>query len=237
METRSLTIKIAHRVVDNEINTKEKLLRLLVDLQGYGFQGVEFDVRQTNDQQFVVFHDARFPQIKQPIRKYSLFELRKEAEEKDSPFLTLEEVLRTIPISFLVQVDIKDKRIDVKRLVKVLQQYRAPDRIIVSSFYPQVILQLLRHGVKYRWLITSISRRRNPIHMFYAIMPTMIALKCQATGIAPHQCLVGKNLVLKAHKSGLTVATWTVNNPKIIKRLEEYKIDYIVADYRIYKTK
>lgn len=237
MKIHSSIIKIAHRIVDDEINSKEKLSRLLAKLQDYGFGGVEFDIRQTNDQQFVVFHDARFPQLRHLIRKYSLSELLKEAKEKNFSFLTLGEVLKIIPSSFWVQVDIKDKIINVELLVKALQQSQSLNRIIVSSFYPHTILQLSRHNIKQRWFLVNISIKRNPIHIFYAIMPLIFALKCQATGIAAHQCLVSKNLLLKAHKAGLTAATWTVNNFKTMKHLEKYKLDYIIVDYRIYKIK
>ncbi|MEK7664840.1 MAG: glycerophosphodiester phosphodiesterase [Patescibacteria group bacterium] len=222
---------IAHRIVNETICNKEALKKLLTDLQNKNVWGAEFDIRQTKDSEFIAFHDAKFSQLKRNIKDYTLEELKKEATKNNFSFLTVEEVLKIVPPSFLIQIDIKDKKISIEPLIKVLRQSQLLNQIIVSSFYPHIILQLSGcEEIKHRWLLVNISTKRNLFHIFYAVMPIRFALKCKATGIAPQQYLVSKNLLLKAHKTGLTVATWTIDNLEEIKRLEKYGLDYIIAD-------
>jgi glycerophosphoryl diester phosphodiesterase len=237
MENHSV-IKIAHRIIDDEINSKKKLSELLKKLQTYEFGGIEFDIRQTHDEQFLVFHDAHIPLLRQTISNYSLRELLEEARGKNVSLLTLQEVLEIIPSSFFIQIDIKDKKINVEGLVNILKQHTSPNQIILSSFYPNIILQLSRYdNINQRWLLTNLDIRRNVIHIFYALMPIKFALKCRATGIAPQQNLISKKLLLKAHNLGLTVATWTIDNFETMKRLEKCELDYMIVDYRIYDEK
>jgi glycerophosphoryl diester phosphodiesterase len=120
--------------------------------------------------------------------------------------------------------------ITIKKFLEVISNFNIASRLIVSSFYPKLLLGLSFSNIKKRWFLTSISLRRNPAHFFYALTPIRTALSCKATGIGPNLPLINKNIINKAHKNNLMVAAWTINDEKEMKNLLRYDIDYLIID-------
>jgi len=198
-----------------------------------GIEIVEFDIQQTKDEEFVVYHDRRLSDSDYNINDCTLYNLKKEGQEKNFSFLTLEETLKIISEDFRIQIDVKNSETNIDKLLGIIDSFQISERIIASSFYPQIISKLSGSKIKKRWLLTSISRRRNPTHIFYALSPIRTAISCLANGIAPHQSLVTKKIIKKAHKKGLTVAIWTVNDKKLEKKFGSWGADYIIKDTNI----
>lgn len=219
---------IAHRIVNETINNQEALKKLLTGLQNKNVSGVEFDIRQTKDNEFIAFHDAKFSQLKGDIKNYTLKELKKETSRKRFSFLTMEETIKEIPENFEIQIDIKDKMINIKKFLEIINQYGIQHRLIISSFYPTVIFKFSSSKIKKRWLLTSFTLERNLLHIIYALSPVITAFFCKATGIGPKLSLINKNIVKKSKSNNLTIATWTINNEKEIKNLLIYDIDYLI---------
>jgi glycerophosphoryl diester phosphodiesterase len=232
---KNSSLLIAHQVIASNNGIPKKAIELMKRLQGQGIKIIEFDIRQTKDRGFVAFHDSKFPGFSGRIRTYSFNELKKGSQQKNFTFLTLEEVLSIVPSGFEINIHLKDAEVDIERLVGVLQRFNVCNRVIISTNYPKTLARLAQSEIKKRWLVTSISYRRSPIHLWYAIMPIKTALACQATGIASHYQLVTLALIKKAHQRNLTVAAWTVNKEKDIKRLSRWGVDWIISDYPLGK--
>jgi len=49
--------------------------------------------------------------------------------------------------------------------------------------------------------------------------------------LSPHYSLITANFVKDAHKAGIKVVPWTVNDPQEIKKLEALQVDGIISDY------
>lgn len=221
---------IAHRVVNEKIINKNLLKELLFKLQDKNIKGIEFDIRQTKDNEFLAFHDEKFPGIKKSIKDYSLAKLREEAVKNNFSFLTLSEVLEIIPKEFNIHIDLKDAKINIKKFIEEITPFQIFDRLIVSSFYPLTLLKLTDSKIKKRWFLTSISKNRNLLHFIYALTPIRTAIFCKATGIAPFYSLISKKLIEKAHNKNLTVAVWTINDKELIPNFEKIGIDYLVVN-------
>lgn len=222
---------IAHRVINSLVNTKKKLLDLLSKLHSKGIQFVEFDIRQTKDDNFVAFHEKRFPKLDRDIEYYTIEDLEKEAQEKIFSFLTLKDILETIPNNFYIHIDLKDKKLNIKKFLEIIGYFRLFGRVFISSFYPKIISKLFYSKIKERWLLTSISLERNPLHLLYAIAPIKTAILCHASGIAPHYSLITKKLIKKAHDKKLKIAGWAVNDDISFKNLQKCGVDFIAVEY------
>lgn len=224
---------IAHRIVNEKINNKELLSKLLFTLKNKGIQGVEFDVRQTKDGKSIAFHDPKFPQADKKIKNYTLEELKKEALEKKFSFLTMEEVIKEIPRNFEINIDIKDPETNIKKFLRIIKNHNISERVIVSSFYPKVIFNLRLSSIKKRWLLTNFSLKRNPLHLLYALFPVKTGLLCKTTGIAPHFSLINNKIIQKARSKNLTTAAWTIDDEKTISKFKEINTDYLIAKYEL----
>lgn len=58
-----------------------------------------------------------------------------------------------------------------------------------------------------------------------------MALELGCVMIAPHHSLLTRPLVEQAHKAGLKVSTWTVNEPERMIELRDMGIDSLITDY------
>lgn len=238
----SKTIIIAHRIVNPLINDKEKLSAFIGRLDQNKIMGVEFDVRQTKDNNFIAFHDERLSHFNRDIIDYTYEEFKKETRERGISFLTLTDVLEMIPPGFEIQIDLKDKKVDIDKFLEILYCFRFIKKIIVSSFYPSVILKLSTSKIEKRWLLTNIFTERNFVRFWGSLFPIRTAIFCRATGIAPHLSLISQKLINRAHRNNLTVAAWTVNPIRnqrflngvnyegLINKLSKQKVDYIISD-------
>jgi len=227
--TKSLII--AHRIINDKINSKEMLKRLLSDFENTNIRGVEFDVRQTKDYELVASHDKKFTFLEKNIINYTLAELKNESFKRGVSFLTMPEVIEIIPKSLQINIEIKDPKTEINKFLKIIEHYDIFERLIVSSFYPKIIFSLRSSNVKKRWLLTNFSLKRNPLHLFFALFPIGTALLCKATGIAPHFSLINKKIIQKAHNKNLTTATWTIEDENLILLLEKIGVNYLIVKY------
>lgn len=227
MDNRSLII--AHKIIDASLCSPEIIAKCLDNLRKQEIYIVEFDIWQTYDGFFIVAHDKKLFDFPKLIKESSLRELQKYSKEKQYSLMTLDEALRLIPKEFQVNIELKDKDIDVDKFMASVKQFDI-SRFIVSSFYPKNILRLSDSGIQKRWLLTSISYRRNLWHLIYALRPIQTAIKYKATGIAPFYRLITQRLVNKAHGNNLTVAAWTVNDKNEIEHLKQLGVNHIISD-------
>jgi glycerophosphoryl diester phosphodiesterase len=224
---------IAHRIVNEKINNKKLLSKLLFSLKNKNIQGVEFDIRQTKDGKLIASHDPRFPQAEKKIKNYTFEKLKEEAFKGKFSFLTMEEVIEEIPKNFIINIDIKDPKTDIKNFLRIIKNYNISERVIVSSFYPKIIFKLRFSNIKKRWLLTNFSLKRNLFHLIYTLFPIKTGLLCKATGIAPHFSLINKKTLKKAHNKNFTVAVWTINDEKTMLKFKKINTDYLIVKHEL----
>jgi glycerophosphoryl diester phosphodiesterase len=57
-----------------------------------------------------------------------------------------------------------------------------------------------------------------------------LALDHACTALHPHASLVTEALVTEAHRAGLAVAAWTVNDPSELERMARAGVDTVITD-------
>jgi glycerophosphoryl diester phosphodiesterase len=201
-----------------------------------GADGLEFDVHLSGDGKAIVFHDKTLHQIGIPkdILEMSLEEL-KQIELASGIFLpTLTEVIGRFGNRTFLNIEIKSPKAapEVARLLHDYQLELSPDKLIVSSFLEQPLLEIKKidphipTGLLYMSPWGKIKRARQlgcvAIHPFFADVSTL--------GLKHMQKFFARRNIQEGQKRGFLINAWTINTSKLIEELIHRKITAIITD-------
>jgi glycerophosphoryl diester phosphodiesterase len=184
-------------------NTFASFDRALAD----GCDGFEFDVRLTEDEEAVVFHDP----------KVDGFNVSRSTAKQLSQLPRLRDVLQRYRDSFL---DIELKVKGLERIVLDLFLRHKPRKgFVVSSFIPGALKSVreLDATIPLGLICESPTQLR-----FWTELPVQYVIAQQE--------LVEPELVRKIKGAGKKVFVWTVNDPTEMLRFAEYGVDGIISD-------
>lgn len=208
-----------------------------------GAEFVECDVHLSADKEVIVMHDERVERTTDGaglIKNLKLSQIKKldagswySKKFKGEKVPSLRELLNWIKHKTSLNkyqmgaaIEIKNEPVrylDIaERLTDVILETGMGSRVIVISFDHGVVKQLKILNPK---IATGILYR-DPMED-----PFKRALSIKADALFPRRHLVTKELVQTAHKNGLAVATWTVNDPEEMKNLISCKVDAIATNY------
>ncbi len=128
---------IAHRGIYNK-NVSDNSYKALYDgLLSYKYIGIETDVRVTEDNVFILYHDVLYKG-----------KLVKNIFYKDMVNVSkLEDILK-INTNKIILLEIKDFNIDVKKFIKLINKYNK--NIMIMSFDVNVIKKIKKITNKYK---------------------------------------------------------------------------------------
>lgn len=113
----------------------------------------------------------------------------------------------------------------VDLLMKVIDQKKVADRVIIQSFDFRTlkILHQKHPEVKTAALVEDVDKRSLEVQLAeLGFMPTIYS---------PAYNLVTKDLVEKCHKQYIRIIPWTVNDRDTIQKLKDLGVDGIITDY------
>ncbi len=184
-----------------------------------GADGVELDVAVTRDEVLVVTHDLTLKACGRVVREH---------RAADLPLPSLDEVLvLESPEKFWFDIEAKigDSGPPPERYARLLSHaiHRSPvrHRVLVRSF-DHAILRAF-HAVE-------------PVIPLAALIGyesdewAAIARAAEASIISPHYSTVTAGRVTNAHRAGIRVNAWTVNDPADWDRLAALGVDTIITD-------
>jgi glycerophosphoryl diester phosphodiesterase len=231
-----LPLAFAHRggAAAGDENTAEAFARAIA----LGYRYVETDVQATRDGVAVVFHDETLDRVAgRPgtVASMTWPDLATVRVGGAAAVPRLDEVLAAWPqVRFNIDVKVEAA---VEPTVAVIAQAGAADRVLLASFSdarlarlralagPSVATSLGQRGVA-RLRLASLTgsrrpRRRLPESVVAAQVPTR----------AYRLPVVDARFVRHAHRLGLQVHVWTVDEPAEIHRLLELGVDGIMTDH------
>lgn len=177
--------------------------------------GFEFDVRATRDREAVICHDPRFHRLL--IRRSTLKQLRaSSASPKDLP-PTLETVLERYRNSAFLNIEVKVRGLE-ELVARVVRRLR-PQQYFISSFLPGVIRRL--HALDRSLPLGALAQTHWQLRRWRTL---------PVAYVVPHYRLLSPRLVERLHAAGKTVVTWTVNQPRQMRRAAEWGVDGIISD-------
>lgn len=228
------SIAMAHRgfSLDGHENTMAAFEQA-VDL-GYAY--VETDVHVTSDGTLVAFHDDTLDRVTDShgvIRElpWSTVEL---ARIGDQPIPRLDDVLDAWPT---LRLNIDCKHISAApALAETIERHGAHDRVLVASFDDVTRYEVLNRLTKpvatsagekqTRSAVLSAKARLSPVAR-RALAP-VDALQ------VPHRHgrvrVVTPALIRQAHRAGVQVHVWTINDPEEMHELLDLGVDGLISD-------
>lgn len=202
-----------------------------------GATHVESDTHATKDGTAVLFHDddlERVAGIDSRISELRIAELRALRLHNGSVIPTLSEVFQTFPDLYL-NLDIKSEQA-IAPTVRAIEDHRAHDRVLVSSFSESRRLRAL--SLLTKPVATSASMRTVAMawasHTFlFGLGFRRITKNIDAFQIPASQGLVRfatSSFIARAQRAQNEVHFWTINEPEQMLQLLELGADGIVTD-------
>ena len=222
-----MVLKIAHRggsnyAPENTLGAFKKAVKLKVDI-------IEFDVHHTKDGKLIVMHDHNVNRTTDClgfIHGFSLKQIRKCHEPNGEPVPTLQEVLDILKNRCIGKIDIKDEGI-INKVIKLIRKNRMEDSVIITC----EVLSILK---KIRQIAPNIKIEAGGFGYKKKIQIKEIIKKAKSVKadiIGPHYTIATKKLVDEAHKNGLKVHVWTVDNDSSIERMRKIGVDGITTNF------
>lgn len=234
---------IAHRGANryapqNTIPAFEKALEL-------GANGTETDVHSTKDGYIVICHNDTVDEMSNgtgAIGDYTLEDIRKldfgskfSAEFAGTPLPTLEEYLECMEKGDkleIMNIEIKPSKYDradiVKKTIDAVKAHGLFDKLLISSFDYKMLIEAKKYEpacqTAYLYPIYAQILTR------WFIQPLRLAKKIGCSAMHPHQAFATKSLVRRAHKAGMKVNAWTVDEEQDIIKMLENGVDGIITD-------
>lgn len=222
----SLMLCIGHRgaaghAPENTLRSFEHAIRL-------GAPWVECDVHLVEGE-LVVFHDDRLERTTNGsglLAKRTFSYLRTLDAGQGERIPTLEEVLDLVEGRAGLNVELKGPN-TADAVVRILRQrissttWRA-EALQVSSFSPGLLSRA--HRLAPELPIGALFERR-------ALQPLRFARRLGASTLNVSLGAVTPRLVRRAHRAGLGVWVYTVNEPNDIRRMRQMDVDAVFSDY------
>ncbi len=217
---------VAHRgapgyAKENTIESFEKAMALGADM-------IEFDVRRTKDNIFIVYHDG-FIQGRS-IKELTYEEISQITRNQGFDIPAVEEVLKFTRGKVKLDVELKEEGYE-KEIAELLSKYFKEDQFVITSFndsslkrikddYPDIKVGLLLGKFKTP-LLTRISE----------FFPMKRCKKAKADCLVAHWKLLRFGFLERAQRSGKPVFVWTVNDEEMIWKLfNDRRVYAIITD-------
>ncbi len=206
--------------------------------------GFETDVHLTKDGIPVICHNYDIDETSDGtgfIEKMTLEELRRfdfgswyGEEFMGTTIPTLDEFLAVAKKADIRVLNIEIKRPPsrlkelVEKTLAAVEEYGLTDKLIISSFSVQILryVKKMAPSVPTGFLYPS----NNPQACYPVVWPFAMVPFTKCDAIHPIHNLVWEPLVKWAHKKGMAVNVWTVNEEEDIKRMLLLGVDGIITD-------
>jgi glycerophosphoryl diester phosphodiesterase len=217
-------LKIAHRgasayEVENSLSAFKKAVELGVDF-------IEADVQLTKDGIAVIRHDQlldRTTNLSGYIGDFTFQELQEKAKlANNEPILSLEELCLFVSATTVkLYVDFKAFGSELT-VVRTLLDYLPSSRFIFGAFHAGVLKNI---KIAYPEITTVLILEGNLLNLEKEL------LDCQCDILALCYDSIDPDAIERAHAMGKRVFTWTVDDPRDIKKAHEMGVDGITSNF------
>jgi glycerophosphoryl diester phosphodiesterase len=202
---------------------RENTVEAFCEARRLGADGVELDVRRSADGALVVHHDASIPGAG-PVASLSVVDL--------PPHVPLLEAAVAASGDLLVNIELKELPGEIgydpghplaALVARFVVERGLAGRVLISSFDLAAVdlVRAIEPSIPTAWLTASGYDQR-------AALETVVDRGHQA--LHPQYAGVTADLVAEAHRLGIAVNTWTVDDPEGIRRLASDGVDGIITN-------
>tara|TARA_Y100001970_G_scaffold97144_1_gene122315 strand:+ start:33441 stop:34136 length:696 start_codon:yes stop_codon:yes gene_type:complete len=217
------------KITENTIFSFQKALE-------QGADGIELDVRLSQDKQIVVFHDKDLKRLSNrsdmveslSLAELQTIELKKEEGQKEEAYIpSLNELVSLLAQAKVVNIEIKSNSLFhghniLNPLIKFLDKNHLDDKCIISSFNPLILMKLRLKRPK-----TIIGFLYNRNQIFHGLSNLIWILRVQPENLHIHYSLLNHWIVSWARKKKIKINSYTINDKNHYKNI---KLDGIFTD-------
>jgi len=224
-ERNQSALIIAHRGGAKSFNKTENTLDIFIDAIENDVKMIEFDVRKTLDNEFIIFHDPKVDGQKIEFLTYKqLNEITK------YPVPKFEEALKICSSKIMLDIELKEAGYE-KEVLDILDRYYTPDHFVITSFHYEVIKRIKEYNPKiYAGLLIG-KGEMTPKVLFSELFPFRRLKRTGADFVVPNYKLVTPLLLHVCKKKNLSIYVWTVNGDSTYAKLIQNRVDGIITDY------
>jgi glycerophosphoryl diester phosphodiesterase len=197
-----------------------------------GAQMCELDVQLTRDRAVVVMHDDTVDRTTDghgAVADLTLDELKRldagvrfrDGARRGERVPTLDEVFETVAGRCALNVELKEAGFE-REVAAIMRKWHAEGDSMVSSFDWKALETMRTVDPEIR---TGVLAEKQPERMLDA------ALRMRAYSVNPRFDMVTREFCGRAHQGGLTVLTWTVDAPELMRYLIDAGVDGIMTNY------
>jgi glycerophosphoryl diester phosphodiesterase len=210
-------LNIAHRGLtktfpDNTLEAFEAAMQIPVD-------GIECDIHETADHQFVVYHDAELSG--ENINRLSLAEVGKVKIRDRYQIPTLEQILDLCGGRVRLMLEIKQVQ-SLERFVKIVTAKVKPSDAIITSFNRDIVLNLSGLVPEIERGILTAFEVKEPVATVEAVRANALVGRCP---------FVTEELINEVQASNLAVYVWGCPNMEEVRRTLRLDIDGMISDF------
>jgi glycerophosphoryl diester phosphodiesterase len=222
-----------------------------------GADGLEFDVRLSRDGVVVVHHDATLERTTNGRGSLAACTADELAHTDAAHWFTpadkprpkrrdavsypyrgqghgiprLQQVLSRYPgVPLIIELKVNDPEL-ARRTIQEIRTARAQDRVALGSFGWRVLraARKLEPGIP-----TGASREEVRLALYRSWLRWPLGKEAYREFQVPERSgptrVVSRNFIRHAHRVGLPVKVWTVNDPDDMRRLLEWGVDALISD-------
>jgi glycerophosphoryl diester phosphodiesterase len=215
--TPNKIINIAHRGYTRDFpdNTLEAF-RAALEL---GVDGVEFDVQETADAEFMIHHDDSIGGT--PIATMTAQQVADHLVAGRYRIPRLQEALKLLGKGLIFVVELKQVR-SLEKFISILRANADVSRLVAVSFSRELIIRMSETAPDImRAVITSTSSAAGSPGIAQSIGSTAIGMRCQDLDGA---------VIAKLHKDGTMVFVWDCSGAESLRTVIKYDIDGVISD-------
>jgi len=184
-----------------------------------GVDAVEIDVHLSKDKELVVIHDATVDRTTNgtgPVSSYTVQEIKKLDAGKGEAIPTLQEVIDFIDRRVMLVIELKEEGTE-RSVVDLIIQNNLFDKACVISFWHRLVKTVKEMD----------SRIKTGVLLVGSPVDACIANQASADALAMKYTFVDREFVKIAHKKGLKVFIWNIDDQDLLKPYVDMGVDAI----------
>ncbi|MDT9340382.1 glycerophosphodiester phosphodiesterase [Trichodesmium erythraeum 21-75] len=211
MTTKPLII--AHRGASGLVKFENTLASFAKAIE-LGVSMVEFDVRKTQDNLFVAFHDESIDGIK--LRDLTYQQLLNISQKKGFDVPLVEDVLKLCQRKIKLDIELKEAGYELE-IVNLVKKYLDYQDYVIKSFIDTAIITLKKTDNKITTgLLLGLGNPQNFIlTRLSEIFPEFRLLLTKADFVSPNYQLIKLGFVWRMKILNKNIYVWTINDEKI----------------------
>jgi glycerophosphoryl diester phosphodiesterase len=186
---------------------------------GLGCDGIELDIRRTADGRLVIVHDARV--AARPVGRLTHEQLRTRVKDGQAPLL--DEVLELVAGRAIIDLELKEAGYE-SEIMATVARHLTPDRYVITSFR-DAVLPAVKRSVPEARTGLLVGPRLRVRELDRRIRQARVDF------LAPHVALTRRGILGWAGDRRLPVWLWTVNDPRLLRRLRrDDRVAAVITD-------